>query len=89
MRGILARDIREFQKRMEEQGVYLGVEEAHDILNLADDMPDAEDIARRFEYDPSCLGRLYKKRMLERIRALENKVAELSAKLEADGGADC
>lgn len=83
MRGILARHIREFQKRMEEQDIYLGVEEAHDILNLADDMPDAEDIARRFEYDPSCLGRLYKERTIERIRVLEDKVAELSAKLEA------
>lgn len=89
MRGILARDIREFQKRMEEQGVYLGVEEAHDILNLADDMPDAEDIARRFEYDASCLGMLYKKRTIERIRALEDKVAELSAKLKIDDDAGC
>ena len=78
MRGILVRDIREFQKRMEERGIYLGVEEAHDILDLADDMPDADDIARRFEYDPSCLGRLYKKRTLSRIRALEDKVAELA-----------
>ena len=84
MRGILVRDLREFQKRMEEQGIYLGVEEAHDILDLADNMPDAEDIARRFEYNPSCLGRLYKKRALSRIRALEDKVAELSAKLETD-----
>lgn len=89
MRVILARDIREFQKRMEEQNVYLGVEEAHDILDLADDMSDAEDIAVYFERDPSCLTKLFKKRVLRRIRALEDKVAELSAKLETNDDVGC
>lgn len=89
MRVILARDIREFQKRMEEQNVCLGVEEAHDILDLADDMSDAEDIAVCFERDPSCLTKLFKKRVLRRIRALEDKVAELSAKLETNDDVGC
>lgn len=80
MRGIRARDIREFQKRMEEQNVYLGVEEAHDILYIADDIPDAEDIACRGEYES--FDRICREKMLEHIWVLEDKVTELSAKLE-------
>lgn len=83
MMGLSATDVLDFRKAMEELGINLNLDDVARILRIADDMNDARSIAKEVG-DGASLLKIYDKRILLRIIALEKKVAELAERLDID-----